>query len=164
MSTTTTATTTATTEGIEQGVATLKLRPATEEKKEEEYRYAHLLPHFSVDRYPPLTPFEHVDPGHRALSHPNPLAFLEGASVVDEITPHLGTEVVGVNLAELDSTGRDQLALEVRRRLSPVWEDMLNLKNRLPEGVSWCSVISKISLTGVPNSIVNGVDILDGQF
>lgn len=106
--------TTTTVAEAEQGVATLKLQPQTEKKEEEEpYRYAHLLPHFSVDRYPPLTPFEHVDPGHRALSHPNPRSFLDGANSVDELTPHLGTEVIGVNLAELDSAGRDQVALEV---------------------------------------------------
>jgi sulfonate dioxygenase len=81
---------------------------------EQEYRYAHLLPHFSEDRYPPLEPYEHVDPGHRALQHPNPRSFLDTAERVIEITPQLGTEVRGINLAELDSDGRDQLALEVR--------------------------------------------------
>jgi len=105
---------------VEQGVATLKLRSSAQEEEqqkqqeEQPYRYAHLLPHFSADRYPPLTPFEHVDPGHRALTLPNPRAFLENATFVDELTPHLGTEVHGVNLAELDGSGRDQLALEVR--------------------------------------------------
>lgn len=79
----------------------------------EEYRYAHLLPHFSADRYPPLTPFEHVDPALRALSHDNPCAFLDNATSVRELTPYLGTEVTGVNLAELGNAGRDQLALEV---------------------------------------------------
>jgi sulfonate dioxygenase len=78
-----------------------------------DYRYAHLLPHFSTDHYPPLAPFEHVDPASRALSHNNPRAFLNNATSVRELTPHLGTEVSGVNLAELDGTGRDQLALEV---------------------------------------------------
>ncbi|KAG6866880.1 hypothetical protein C0991_008817 [Blastosporella zonata] len=93
---------------------TVKLRsPEEVDKKEEEpYRYAHLLPHFSHDHYLPLTPFEHVDPGHRALSHPNPRSFLDNATVV-ELTPNLGNEVHGVNLAELANEGRDQLALEV---------------------------------------------------
>lgn len=77
------------------------------------YRYAHLLPHFSADHYPPLTPFEHVDPALRALSYDNPRAFLDNATSVRELTPYLGTEITGVNLAELDSAGRDQLALEV---------------------------------------------------
>ncbi|KAG6817629.1 hypothetical protein H0H87_006257 [Tephrocybe sp. NHM501043] len=95
--------------------ATLKLRSAEVEKKEEQpYRYAHLLPHFSHDHYPPLTPFEHVDPGHRALSHPNPRSFLDNATVV-ELTPSLGNEVHGVSLANLSDEGRDQLALEVTR-------------------------------------------------
>lgn len=117
--------TTTVTEAAQAVAAKLALRPAAEDEskkqaeqqekgtKKEEYKYAHLMPVFSQDRYPPLTPFEHIDPGHRALSHENPRAFLDGATDIDEITPHLGTEVTGVNLAELDSTGRDQLALEV---------------------------------------------------
>lgn len=110
--------TTTVTEAAQAVAAKLTLRPTEEEskkqeEKKEEYKYAHLMPVFSQDRYPPLTPFEHIDPGHRALSHPNPRAFLDGATNIDELTPHLGTEVTGVNLAELDSTGRDQLALEV---------------------------------------------------
>ena len=90
-----------------------RLWPPEEEKQEVPYRYAHLLPHFSQEHYPPLTPFEHVDPGRRALNHLNARAFLKNATSVIEITPHLGTEVIGVNLAGLDSDGRDQLALEV---------------------------------------------------
>ena len=77
------------------------------------YPYEHLLPHFSNDNYPPLTPFEHADPGLRALAHPNPRAFLDGATRVAELTPNLGTEIDGVDLATLDDNARDQLALEV---------------------------------------------------
>lgn len=106
------ATTTTVTEIAEPIATTLKLR-SPEEEKTKEYRYAHLLPHFSQDHYPPLEPYEHVDPGRRALSLENPRAFLEGATSVDELTPSLGTEVTGINLATLDSTGRDQVALEV---------------------------------------------------
>ena len=82
--------------------------------EEEPYRYAHLLPAFPRDEhYPPLTPFDHTDPGSRALSHPNPRSFLDNATSIVQLTPHLGEEVRGVNLAALDSDGRDQLALEV---------------------------------------------------
>jgi sulfonate dioxygenase len=119
-------TTSTTTETIPE-FASLRIRPEVQseeskpetpkkeesQKEEEEYKYAHLLPHFSSDTYPPLEPYDHVDPGHRALHHPNPRAFLDGAQSVIEITPHLGTEVRGINLAALDSDGRDQLALEV---------------------------------------------------
>ena len=106
-----------TVETITQALPSLALRnpqSETEKKQEEPYKYTEFLPVFPKDEhYPPLTPFEHVDPGHRALTHPNPRAFLDNATSVIEITPRLGTEVRGVNLAQLDSDGRDQLALEV---------------------------------------------------
>jgi sulfonate dioxygenase len=94
---------------------TLILKAPVEEKPEDEYQYSNLLPHFSRDHYPPLTPFTHSDPGLRALDHPHPRAFLDRATSVVELTPRLGTEVHGVNLAELDSDARDELALEARR-------------------------------------------------
>ncbi|TFK41283.1 hypothetical protein BDQ12DRAFT_600984 [Crucibulum laeve] len=126
---------------VESNPVTLTLRPQpTEEKKEEQeeqgslgsYRYAHLLPHFSTDHYPPLTPFEHIDAGSRALSHPNPRAFLDNAEVI-ELTPNLGSEVRGVNLAQLDGTGRDQLALEVARRGLVVFRDQQDFIDSGPE-------------------------------
>jgi sulfonate dioxygenase len=110
---------------IGQSLPTLTLRsagPSEEQKAKsdlgqgpiEEYRYANLAPHLDrEEHYPPLTPFEHNDAGHRALSLPNPRAFLDSATRVAQITPRLGTEVTGVNLAQLDASGRDQLALEV---------------------------------------------------
>ncbi len=82
------------------------------------YRYAHLLPHFSPTTYPPLTPFEHTDPGLRALAHSNPRSLLDAATGTIELTPNLGTEVYGISLARLDSDSRDQLALEVPLQLS----------------------------------------------
>ncbi|KAJ7356906.1 TauD-domain-containing protein [Mycena albidolilacea] len=112
--------------------ATLTLRtpaPATED----EYRYSHLLPVFSQDTYPPLTPFSHSDPGLRALSHPNPRAFLSNATSVVELTPRLGTEVHGINLAELDSDARDELALEVARRGLVVFRDQHDFIDRGPD-------------------------------
>lgn len=104
-----------TVETITEKLPTPTLQGNQSEKEEQSYKYAHLLPVFPKDEhYAPLAPFEHVDPGRRALTHPNPRAFLENATSVTEITPRLGTEVRGVNLATLDNDGRDQLALEVR--------------------------------------------------
>ena len=40
-------------------------------------------------------------------------SFLHSASSVTELTPNLGTEVRGVNLAALTNDERDQVALEV---------------------------------------------------
>ncbi|KAJ3787668.1 TauD-domain-containing protein [Lentinula aff. detonsa] len=108
----------------EPAPAALKLQASANGKHEkEEYRYSHLLPVFSQDHYPPLTPFEHSDPGHRALNHPNPRSFLDSAASIIELTPNLGTEVHGVNLRALDSDARDQLALEVARRGLVVFRD-----------------------------------------
>lgn len=96
-----------------QAGATLTLRAENDLQGEETYKYAHLLPHFSQVNYPPLIPFEHVDPGFRAIKHSDPRAFLKGATSIIELTPNLGAEIRGIRLTDLDSNGRDQLALEV---------------------------------------------------
>ncbi|KAF9229622.1 alpha-ketoglutarate-dependent sulfonate dioxygenase [Gyrodon lividus] len=115
---------------------TLTLRAAdrsTEEATEETYKYAHLLPDFSQDKYPPLTPFEHVDPGLRALNHADPRAFLKDATSVIQLTPNLGTEIRGIRLTALDSDGRDQLALEVARRGLMVFRDQSDFIDQGPD-------------------------------
>jgi sulfonate dioxygenase len=99
----------------------------------EEYRYSNLLPVFSQDQYPALTPFQHTDPGHRALNHPNPRSFLDNATSVVELTPSLGTEVHGINLRNLDSDARDQLALEVARRGLVVFRDQQDFIDAGPD-------------------------------
>ncbi|KIJ68710.1 hypothetical protein HYDPIDRAFT_82029 [Hydnomerulius pinastri MD-312] len=123
-------------ETITQSAATLTLRAEerkNDEQKQESYKYAHLLPHFAPDTYPPLTPFEHVDPGSRALKHTDPRAFLNSASSVIQLTPNLGTEVRGISLAALDSDGRDQLALEVARRGLMVFRNQSDFIDQGPE-------------------------------
>lgn len=85
-------------------------------KEGDEYPYAAYLPTFDAHlKLPPLTEFEHVDPGHKALDDPEPLAFLAGAEV-ENLTPQFGTEVTGVQLHKLDERGRQQLALYVAQR------------------------------------------------
>jgi len=124
------------TQTIQPVSAPLKLRATATsdaEANQEPYRYSHLLPHFSQDHYPPLTPFDHVDPGHRALTHPNPRSFLDSATSVVELTPNLGSEVQGINLAELSSSDRDQLALEVARRGLVVFRNQQDFIDRSPE-------------------------------
>ncbi|KAH9178905.1 hypothetical protein EDB89DRAFT_2225566 [Lactarius sanguifluus] len=97
------------------------------------YRYAHLLPHLSPATYPPLTPFEHTDPGLRALAHSNPRSLLDAATGAIELTPNLGTEVYGISLARLDSDSRDQLALEVAKRGLLVFRDQQEFIDRGPD-------------------------------
>lgn len=85
------------TQTVTESLGTLRLRPesppAQEEKKPVErpgykdlktdptYKYAWALPHFNDDHYPPLTEFEHKDPGLEALKHENPREFLAAGQV-----------------------------------------------------------------------------------
>lgn len=66
-------------------------------------------------KFPPLTEFEHTDPGHKAVNDPNPRAFLQNA-IVEDLTPGLGTEVSNIQLTALDEHARAQLALYVAQR------------------------------------------------
>lgn len=86
---------------------------------EPEYKYARFLPSVTPPSslLPALEPFEHVDPGQRALKLANPRAIFEADGVkTAHITPVVGSEVWGLKLHELDASGRDQVALEVARR------------------------------------------------
>ncbi|KAF5382809.1 hypothetical protein D9757_007265 [Collybiopsis confluens] len=92
----------------------------------EDYPYKHLLP----DVFPkagelgsPLEDFVHVDPGLRALSHPDPRAFLKNATRIADVCPSIGTEVDGVNLTKLNKDELDELALEVAKRKVMVFRD-----------------------------------------
>ncbi|KAJ7803822.1 hypothetical protein B0H14DRAFT_3113376 [Mycena olivaceomarginata] len=87
---------------------------------------------WSTEKSSPLQPFTHVDAGSRVLNHANPRAFLDGANVV-EMTPAFGSEVRGLNLAELDGEGKDQLALEVARRGVIVFRDQQDFIDRGPK-------------------------------
>jgi sulfonate dioxygenase len=65
------------------------------------YPYARFLPSYDQNyKLPPLEPFEHVDPGHAALTDKEPRSFLKGSQVTN-LTPRFGTEVSGVQLSSL---------------------------------------------------------------
>ncbi|GAA5877481.1 hypothetical protein JCM1840_003863 [Sporobolomyces johnsonii] len=90
--------------------------PSQTAKPGEPYKYERFLPHFDHNLHlPPLEPFEHVDPGLKALDDPEPRSFLNDA-LVEELTPEFGSEVEGVQLHELDTRGRQQLARYVAER------------------------------------------------
>ncbi|ORY24478.1 hypothetical protein BCR39DRAFT_472332 [Naematelia encephala] len=70
-----------------------------------------------VDRsevFTPPEPFEYHDPGLRA--DPALPVFHASNVTLERITPKLGTKIIGVQLAELDEAGLDQLALLVSQR------------------------------------------------
>jgi sulfonate dioxygenase len=67
------------------------------------------LPYHTPGLQPPLEEFQHEDPGHRAdRSYTNLLS--NGVKAI-EITPNIGTEIVGIQLSELNSAQKDDLAL-----------------------------------------------------
>ena len=67
-------------------------------------------------KYPPLKFFKHEDPGRRAdTSFPN-LFPKEGDYSIKKVTPKFGSLVTGVQLSQLDSAGKDELALLVAQR------------------------------------------------
>lgn len=123
----------ATNHSIASVTASSESQAQSDQGKTAPYRYAHLLPHLSPATYPPLTPFEHTDPGLRALAHSNPRSLLDAATGAIELTPNLGTEVYGISLARLDSDSRDQLALEVAKRGLLVFRDQQEFIDRGPD-------------------------------
>ncbi|KAG2204694.1 hypothetical protein INT47_011990 [Mucor saturninus] len=65
-------------------------------------------------KYPDLELFEHKDPGHRA--DPTKASILKNAEKVFDLTPHIGTEIHGLQLSALTDTQKDDLALLVAER------------------------------------------------
>ncbi|WVF73226.1 hypothetical protein IAT40_008045 [Kwoniella sp. CBS 6097] len=132
------------TETVTEPLRTLRLRPESPEKpttgkkgftgtkydhdkdaggeKDNDYPYKWALPTFTDQKFPPLTPFEHKDPGLEALKHENPREFLQGGDV-SELTPRFGSDVSGVQLTQLDARGKQQLARFVAERGIVVFRD-----------------------------------------
>ncbi|KAI8141372.1 hypothetical protein BJV82DRAFT_689334 [Fennellomyces sp. T-0311] len=64
--------------------------------------------------YPPLEPYEHKDPG--LLADPKKESIFKAASKVFDVTPHIGTEVEGIQLSQLTEQQKNDLALLVAER------------------------------------------------
>jgi len=66
-----------------------------------DYPYTRFLPSYDQEyKLPPLEPFEHVDPGHAALTDPEQRSFLNGSDITN-LTPRFGSEVSGIQLSSL---------------------------------------------------------------
>ena len=77
--------------------------------------YPDYLPYYDpLEKVEDLGNFEHFDPGHRAdPKYPNLLAT---ATKVTDLSPHVGTEIEGIQLSQLSAAGLDELALMAARR------------------------------------------------
>lgn len=66
-------------------------------------------------------PFEHDEPGLRAdKSCPN---LLKGATKISELSPHCGTEILGVQISKLSKAGLDEMAYLCAERGCLIFRD-----------------------------------------
>jgi sulfonate dioxygenase len=92
------------------------------EYSKSEYKYAGYLPVYIPGRRPPLEEFKHEDPGLRVDPRKAALLGAAGAQFKD-VTPAIGTEVHGLQLSQLTSQQRDELALLTAERGVVVFRD-----------------------------------------
>lgn len=84
--------------------------------------YPDYLPFYDpLERVTPVGRFEHKDPGLRA--DPQKPNLLRDATAIQDLSPHCGTELIGVQLDKLSSEGLDELALMCAERGCLVFRD-----------------------------------------
>ncbi|KKY21688.1 putative alpha-ketoglutarate-dependent taurine dioxygenase [Phaeomoniella chlamydospora] len=104
------ATTTSTT--TETLAPKIVLRPKNEDGSP---LYPEFMPFYDpLEKVDDIGEFEHFDPGHRA--DPKLPNLLANATKVSDLSPHVGTEIEGVQLSQLSSEGLDELALMAAKR------------------------------------------------
>ncbi|KAI8344679.1 hypothetical protein BC941DRAFT_409339 [Chlamydoabsidia padenii] len=72
-------------------------------------------------KYPELEPFEHKDRGLRG--DPKKASLYDNATKIFDVTPHIGTEIHGIQLSQLTETQKDDLALLVAERGVLIFRD-----------------------------------------
>lgn len=84
--------------------------------------YPDYLPFYDpLEKVENLGEFEHFDPGHRAdPKFPNLLA---DATKVTDLSPHIGTEIEGIQVSQLSAAGLDELALLAATRGAVVFRN-----------------------------------------
>ncbi|KAL3429970.1 hypothetical protein BDV09DRAFT_189650 [Aspergillus tetrazonus] len=86
-----------------------------------DYKYVAYLPYYTPGLQPPLQEFQHSDSGHRAsATYANLLTDNVRAL---EITPNIGTELLGIQLSSLTSAQKDDLSLLAAERGVVVFRD-----------------------------------------
>ncbi|SPO04459.1 related to E.coli dioxygenase [Cephalotrichum gorgonifer] len=113
------ATATATAQPASLLTEKLATRPA---KGDGEPLYPDYMPLYDpLEKVEDIGTFEHFDPGHRA--DPSFTNLLSTATKVTNLSPHVGTEIEGVQLSQLSSAGLDELALLAAQRGALVFRD-----------------------------------------
>ncbi|WRT67577.1 uncharacterized protein IL334_004549 [Kwoniella shivajii] len=114
--TTTTHTTTASLKGIAKAHLS---RPKNDDGSP---LYPEFMPFYDpLEKVEDLGEFDHFDPGHRAdPTFPN---LMKDATKSFDLSPHVGTEILGVQISQLNSAGLDELALLTAQRGALVFRD-----------------------------------------
>jgi len=114
----------------------------------EDYEYANYKPHFPKLDWAPLETFEVVDRGLGA--DPAKQSLFAAAKKVIDLTPAIGTELEGVELSQLTSSQRDELALLVAERGVVFFRDQrLDVHQQLDLGRHF-GRLHKHATTGIP--------------
>ncbi|GMG28955.1 unnamed protein product [Ambrosiozyma monospora] len=93
--------------------------------------------------YPYIERGKNADPEKNAL--------LGAAKEVNDLTKHIGTEIVGLQLADLNDKQKDELALLVAERVVVFFrEQKLSVPKQLELGAYWGQVEKHIQTTQVP--------------
>ncbi|KAJ7854103.1 hypothetical protein B0H14DRAFT_2757343 [Mycena olivaceomarginata] len=93
-----------------------------QEVKKDEPSYPFYYPIFDTEeRFAPIEKFEHTDPGSRA--DPAKPHLLGPNTTTNDISPYLGTEIIGVQISQLSPEGLDELGLLAAERKVLVFRD-----------------------------------------
>ncbi|KZT35795.1 TauD-domain-containing protein [Sistotremastrum suecicum HHB10207 ss-3] len=107
--------------------------PFAESKVEEDYEFSQYTPVFPAVSWEPLGPIEVNDRGHHA--DPEKKALLSAATKIIHLTPSIGTELHGIDLRQLSSQQKDELALLIAERGVVFFRDQaINIHEQLELG------------------------------
>lgn len=105
----------------------LKLTEKDLQEEDDTYEYDYLRPSFPDLKWEPLGPIEHSDKALLADPDNNYANLFRDATSVTHLTHKIGTEIVGVSLADLDDTQKNELALLTARRVVVFFRDQKDL-------------------------------------
>lgn len=140
-----------------------KLYLSEEEKQAWLSSYAHrdLLPNFPDIKWPALEEFEYQDKALLADPDAGYSHLLRDATSVRTLNPRIGTEISGVDLSNLDSVQRNELALLVSRRQVVVFKKQTSLDVRSHiDLASYYGPLHKHLISGVPRDWESGLDVV----
>lgn len=137
------------------------LKRSEEELKDEDetYEYNYLRPVFPDIKWAPLEVFETSDKGNFADKNNNYENLFRDAYSVTHLNPKIGTEIVGINLAELDDVQKNELALLISERVVVFFRDQpeLDINKQLDLGRYW-GTLHKHATTSLPRDYEKGLD------